>query len=142
MILNKMFGQIVPIRVKTLSNKNLVASRKFKIEKGSLPVDLRRLKTSLLKLPVGERTFIGRWPTTKLSKLLIGIGNTTAANLSTKMSTKLHIDTKYERFKKYVHNLHTSAVNGFSKTNSLLSEYNTKVTDNKMTSEKAMLVMK
>ena len=33
------------------------------------------------------------------------------------MSTKLHTDTKYERFKKYVHNLHTNAVNGFSKTN-------------------------
>ena len=45
------FGQIVSIRVKTLSNTNMVASRLIKREKGSLPVDVRRSKTSLLKLP-------------------------------------------------------------------------------------------
>ena len=45
------FGQIVSIRVKTLSNTNMVASRLIKREKSSLPVDVRRSKTSLLKLP-------------------------------------------------------------------------------------------
>ena len=39
------------IRVKTLSNTNYVASRYIKREKGSLPFDVRRSKTSLLKLP-------------------------------------------------------------------------------------------
>ena len=43
------FGQIVSIRVKTLGNTTLEASRQFKIEKGSLPVDVRRSKTSPLK---------------------------------------------------------------------------------------------
>ena len=38
------------LRVKTLSNTNLVTLRHIKGEKGSLPVDVRRLKT-LLKLP-------------------------------------------------------------------------------------------
>ena len=33
----QVFGQIVSIRVKTLSNTNVVTSRKLKIEKGSLP---------------------------------------------------------------------------------------------------------
>ena len=45
------FRQIVSIRVKTLSNTNLVASRQIKIEKTSLRVDKRRTKMSLLKLP-------------------------------------------------------------------------------------------
>ena len=45
------FRQIFSIRVKTLSDRNLVASRNIKTEKGSLLVDMRRLKTSLLKLP-------------------------------------------------------------------------------------------
>ena len=44
--------QIVSIRVKTLSNTNLVASRQFKMEKGSLPVDVGGSKTSQLKLPI------------------------------------------------------------------------------------------
>ena len=39
------------IRVKTLSNTNYVASRYIKREKGSLPFDVRRSKTSLLNLP-------------------------------------------------------------------------------------------
>ena len=47
----QIFGQIVSIRVKTLSNTNLVASRYIKREKASFPVDVRRSKTSLLKLP-------------------------------------------------------------------------------------------
>ena len=40
------------LRVKALSNTNLVASRHIKGEKGSLPADERRSKTSLLKLPI------------------------------------------------------------------------------------------
>ena len=55
---NFALGQIVLItiiyvfiRVKTLSNTNYVASRYIKREKGSLPFDVRRSKTSLLKLP-------------------------------------------------------------------------------------------
>ena len=44
-------GQIVSLRVQTLSNTNLVAPKHIKREKGSLPVDVRRSKTSLLKLP-------------------------------------------------------------------------------------------
>ena len=41
-------GLIVFIREKTLSNTNLLASRHIKREKASLPVDVRRSKTSLL----------------------------------------------------------------------------------------------
>ena len=37
----QMFGQIFSIRVKTLSNKNLLASRHIITEKGPLPVDAR-----------------------------------------------------------------------------------------------------
>ena len=48
---DQIFGQIVSIRVETLCNTNMVASRLVKREKGSLPVDVRRSKTSLLKLP-------------------------------------------------------------------------------------------
>ena len=44
------FRQIVSIRIKTLSKTNLVASRLIKREKGSLPVNERGLKTSLLKV--------------------------------------------------------------------------------------------
>ena len=44
----QIFGQIVSIRIKTLGNKNAVASRLIKREKGLLPVDVRRSKTSLL----------------------------------------------------------------------------------------------
>ena len=47
----QIFGQIASIRMKTLSNTNMVASRLIKREKGSLPVDVRRSKTALLKLP-------------------------------------------------------------------------------------------
>ena len=49
------FGQIVSIRVKTLSNTNLVASRHIKKEKRSLPVDMRRSKTSLEYLNAWNR---------------------------------------------------------------------------------------
>ena len=38
---DQIFGQIVSIRIKTLSKTNTVASRLIKREKGSLPVDVR-----------------------------------------------------------------------------------------------------
>ena len=44
------FGQIVCRRVKTFSKTNVVASRHTKMKKGTLPVDVRRSKTSLLTL--------------------------------------------------------------------------------------------
>ena len=47
----QIFYQIVSFRVKTLSHTNLVASRLIKREEDSLPLDCRRSKTSLLKLP-------------------------------------------------------------------------------------------
>ena len=46
----QMFGQIVSIRMKTIGNTNMVASRLIKREKGSLLVDVCRSKTTLLKL--------------------------------------------------------------------------------------------
>ena len=49
------FRQIFSIRVKTLSDRNLVASRNIKTEKGSLLVDMRRSKTPLLKLPILQK---------------------------------------------------------------------------------------
>ena len=48
----QILGQIVSVRVKTLSNINLVASRHINREKGLLPIEVRRSKTSLLKLPI------------------------------------------------------------------------------------------
>ena len=47
-----LLGQLVSIIVKTLRNTNLGASRCFKMKKTSLPVDVRRSKTPLLKLPI------------------------------------------------------------------------------------------
>ena len=47
----QILGQMISLRVKTLSSTNLVVPRHIKGEKGSLPVDVRRSKTSLLKLP-------------------------------------------------------------------------------------------
>ena len=49
-----LLGQLVSIIVKTLRNTNLGASRCFKMKKTSLPVDVRRSKTPLLKLPNNE----------------------------------------------------------------------------------------
>ena len=45
-------GQLVSIIVKTRRNTNLGASRCFRMKKTSLPVDVRRSKTPLLKLPM------------------------------------------------------------------------------------------
>ena len=47
----QILGQILSIRVKTVSHTDFVASRYVKRGKGSLPVDVRRTKTCLLKLP-------------------------------------------------------------------------------------------
>ena len=44
-------GQIDSIRIKTLSNTYLVASSRILKEKTPLPVDVRRSKTALVKLP-------------------------------------------------------------------------------------------
>ena len=49
------------IIVKKLSNTNLLASRHIKREKVSLPVDMRRSKTSLLKLPHFSRNVTLFW---------------------------------------------------------------------------------
>ena len=46
--LAQIFGQIVSMRVKTLSNTNLVASSHMIKEEASLPVDVRRSKTPFL----------------------------------------------------------------------------------------------
>ena len=46
----KIFWGIVSIRVKTLRNTHLEASRYIEKENASLPVDLRHSKTSLLEL--------------------------------------------------------------------------------------------
>ena len=47
----QILGQIVSLSVKTLRNTNLVVSRRFRSEKGPLPFDVRRSKTSLLNVP-------------------------------------------------------------------------------------------
>ena len=43
------------LRENTLNSTNVVASRQFVKENASLPVDVRRSKTLLLKLPCGSR---------------------------------------------------------------------------------------
>ena len=48
----QIFRQIVSLGIKTLGNINTVASTLTRRENGSLPVDVRRSKTSLLKLPI------------------------------------------------------------------------------------------
>ena len=47
----QIFSQIASIKVKKLRNTNFISSRHVKRENTSLPVDVRRSKTSLLKLP-------------------------------------------------------------------------------------------
>ena len=48
----QIFSQIASITVKKLRNTNFKSSRHVKRENASLPVDVRRSKTSLLKLPI------------------------------------------------------------------------------------------
>ena len=47
-ILEEILGEIVSLRVKTLSNANLVASRHIKREKSPFPVDMHRPKRCCL----------------------------------------------------------------------------------------------
>ena len=49
----QIFSQIASITVKKLRNTNFISSRHVKRENTSLSVDVRRSKTSLLKLPSG-----------------------------------------------------------------------------------------
>jgi len=56
----EIFGQIVSIRIKTLGNTNMVASMLIKREKGSVPVDVRCSKTSLLKFPNDIQVILSR----------------------------------------------------------------------------------
>ena len=51
----QIFSQIASITVKKLRNTNFISSRHVKRENTSLPVDVRRSKTSLLKLPISLR---------------------------------------------------------------------------------------
>ena len=53
----QIFSQIAAITVKKLRNTNFISSRHVKRENTSLPVDVRRSKTSLLKLPIGISPF-------------------------------------------------------------------------------------
>ena len=57
-ILNKVPSKssLVSIRVKTLSNTNLVASRHIKRDEDLLPVGVRRSKTSLLEGAVSQNS--------------------------------------------------------------------------------------
>ena len=48
----QIFSQIASITVKKLRNTNFISSRHVKRENTSLPVDVRRSKTSLLTLPI------------------------------------------------------------------------------------------
>ena len=48
----QIFSQIASITVKKLRNINFISSRHVKRENTSLPVDVRRSKTLLLKLPI------------------------------------------------------------------------------------------
>ena len=48
---SQIFWQFVSVRVKILSNTNLVASRNINKQKASLPVDVLRPEMSLLQLP-------------------------------------------------------------------------------------------
>ena len=50
----QILSQIASITVKKLRNTNFIPSRHVKRENTSLPVDVRRSKKSLLKLPIGQ----------------------------------------------------------------------------------------
>ena len=55
----QIFSQIAFITVKKLRNTNFISSRHVKRENTSLPVDVRRSKTSLLKLPMLTLCILG-----------------------------------------------------------------------------------
>ena len=65
----QIFGQIISIRIKTLSNTNLAASRLIKREKTSLPVDVCRPKLGSLSNSVFERR------TSTRSGLFVSLGS-------------------------------------------------------------------
>ena len=56
----QIFSQIASITVKKLRNTNFISSRHIKRENTSLPVDMRRSKTSLLKLPTKTKQMVLR----------------------------------------------------------------------------------
>ena len=56
----QIFGQIVSMIVKTLRNTNFAASSCFKMKKTSLPVNVRRSKTPLSKLPIVPYKYVIR----------------------------------------------------------------------------------
>ena len=56
----QIFSQIASITVKKLRNTNFISSRHVKRENTSLPVDVRRSKTSLLKLPTKTKQMVLR----------------------------------------------------------------------------------
>ena len=53
----QIFSQIASITVKKLRNTMFISSRHVNRENTSLPVDVRRSKTSLLKLPIKDLQF-------------------------------------------------------------------------------------
>ena len=59
-LFEQVLGQIVSVKVKTPNNTDLVASEHIKREKGSLPVDVRQSKTSLLKRPKNDLWVVTR----------------------------------------------------------------------------------
>ena len=63
-ILGQRFLVIISIIVNTLSNTSLVASRHMKMEMTSLPVDVRRSPTLVLKLPDSSLSRWGQMNTT------------------------------------------------------------------------------
>ena len=56
----QIFSQIASITVKKLRNTNFISSRHIKRENTSLPVDVHRSKTSLLKLPTKTKQMVLR----------------------------------------------------------------------------------
>ena len=70
-VLGQIFRQIVSIRVMTLINTNVVASRHIKREEVLLPVAVRRSKTPELKL-----NFICAMKTSRVSRYLNFLGET------------------------------------------------------------------
>ena len=57
----QIFSQIASITLKKLRNTNFISSRHVKRENTSLPVDVRRSKTSLRKLPITEQEQLCVW---------------------------------------------------------------------------------
>ena len=80
----QIFSQIASITVKKLRNTNFISSRHVKRENTSLPIDERRSKTSLLKLPIVFLDFfrrltatssLGRFSLAKRSKDEVGLAD-------------------------------------------------------------------